>query len=130
MQWLSKERSWDYLLQQFQLSLWKHICSFLRSKSPNKKKVFAFLVTSTGKIWFLLQWYECKIDLKWGYSYISLTEQKVKFSIKDFFSKCDQICSVDLVVFTEEFLNGKIYFLMQWLFLSLCHTTDPWQQNF
>ena len=32
------------------------------------------------------------------------TAQKMKFSIKDFFSKCD------LVIFTEEILNGK-YFL-------------------
>ena len=31
--------------------------------------------------------------------------QKMKFSIKDFFSKCDQI------TFTEEILNGKLYFL-------------------
>ena len=38
------------------------------------------------------------------------------FSIKDFFSKCDQIRSFpqfpgDLVTFTEEILNGKIHFL-------------------
>ena len=33
--------------------------------------------------------------------------QKMKFSIKDFFSKCDQ----DLVTFTEEILNGKLHFL-------------------
>ena len=32
------------------------------------------------------------------------TAQKMKFSIKDFFRKC-------LVTFTEEILNGKIYFL-------------------
>ena len=36
--------------------------------------------------------------------------QKMKFSIKDFFSKCDQIRR-DLVTFTEEILNGKLYFL-------------------
>ena len=30
------------------------------------------------------------------------------FSIKDFFSKCDQ---TDLVTFTEEILNGKLHFL-------------------
>ena len=35
----------------------------------------------------------------------------MKFSIKDFFSKCDQIRSADLVTFTEEILNGKIHFL-------------------
>ena len=31
---------------------------------------------------------------------------KIKFSIKDLFSKCD----ADLVTFTEEILNGKLYF--------------------
>ena len=34
------------------------------------------------------------------------TAQKMKFSIKDFFSKCDQI----QVTFTEEILNGKLHF--------------------
>ena len=34
----------------------------------------------------------------------------MKFSIKDFFSKCDQF-SADLVTFTEEILNGKLLFL-------------------
>ena len=33
------------------------------------------------------------------------TVQKMKFSIKDFFIKCD------LVTFTEEILNGKLHFL-------------------
>ena len=36
----------------------------------------------------------------------------MKFSIKDFLSKCDQIRRpVDLVIFTEEILNGKFHFL-------------------
>ena len=36
----------------------------------------------------------------------------MKFSIKDFFSKCDQIRGkLDLVTFTEEILNGKLHFL-------------------
>ena len=40
------------------------------------------------------------------------TTQKMKFSIKDFFSKRDQIrSSADLVTFTEEILNGKRRFL-------------------
>ena len=41
------------------------------------------------------------------------TAQKMEFSIKDFFSKSDQIRKkpVDLVTFTEEILNGKIHFL-------------------
>ena len=41
------------------------------------------------------------------------TAQKMKFFIKDFFSKCDQILhfSADLVSLTEEILNGKLHFL-------------------
>ena len=37
----------------------------------------------------------------------------MNFSIKNFFSKCDQICSflADLVTFTEEILNAKLHFL-------------------
>ena len=48
----------------------------------------------------------------------------MKFSIKDFFSKCDRICveeTEDLVTFTEEILNGKLHFLCSegsWLHLS------------
>ena len=34
----------------------------------------------------------------------------MKFSVKDFFNKCDQIRSVDLVIFTEEIFNGKLHF--------------------
>ena len=34
----------------------------------------------------------------------------MEFSIKDFFSKCDQIHSF-LKKFTEEILNGKLHFL-------------------
>ena len=40
------------------------------------------------------------------------TAQKMKFRIKDFFSKCDQIRSAaDLVTFTEEIFNAKLHFL-------------------
>ena len=41
------------------------------------------------------------------------TTQKMKFSIKDFFSKYDQIRSFppDLVTFTEEIFYGKLHFL-------------------
>ena len=35
------------------------------------------------------------------------TTKKMKFSIKDFFSKCDQIRSF---TFTEQILNGKLHF--------------------
>ena len=39
--------------------------------------------------------------------------KKMKFSIEDFFSKCDQIRkkTADFVTFTEEILNGKLRFL-------------------
>ena len=39
-----------------------------------------------------------------------VTAQKKKFSIKDFFSKCDQE-TVNLVTFTEEILKRKLHFL-------------------
>ena len=44
------------------------------------------------------------------------TAQKLKFSIKDFFSKCDQIRrkpqkTANLVTFTEAIVNGKLDFL-------------------
>ena len=39
------------------------------------------------------------------------TAQKLKFSIKDFFSKCENTqFPLDLVTFTEEILNGKLHF--------------------
>ena len=38
------------------------------------------------------------------------TFQKMKFSIKDFFSECDQE-TADLVTFTKEILKGKLHFL-------------------
>ena len=38
---------------------------------------------------------------------VLFTTQKMKFSIKDFFSKCDQIDSSDLVTFADEILNRK-----------------------
>ena len=44
--------------------------------------------------------------------FITSTAQKMKFSIKDFFSKFDQIRrKLDLVSFTQEILNGKLHFL-------------------
>ena len=40
------------------------------------------------------------------------TAQEMRFSIKDFFSKCDQKPKfpADLVTFTEEILNRKLHF--------------------
>ena len=41
--------------------------------------------------------------------FYKLHDTKMKFSIKDFFSKCDQE-TADLVTFTEEIVNGKLHF--------------------
>ena len=41
----------------------------------------------------------------------STLHKKMKFSIKDFFSKCDPFFFSDFVTFTEEILNGKLHFL-------------------
>ena len=43
------------------------------------------------------------------------TAQKMKFSIKDFSSKChpNQQDTADLVKFTGEILNGKLYFFLE-----------------
>ena len=50
------------------------------------------------------------LRLKYG---AIITAQKMKFPIKNFFSKCDQIRrrSADLVTFTEEILNGRLHSL-------------------
>ena len=50
----------------------------------------------------------------------------MKFSINDFFSKCDQIRSflMDLITFTEEILNEKLHFLC-----SECFRINPFQVN-
>ena len=37
------------------------------------------------------------------------TAQKIKFSIKDFFTECEE--PADLVTFTREILHGKLHFL-------------------
>ena len=44
-----------------------------------------------------------------GHYGFTLTAQKTKFSITDFFSKCDQIRSTDLVTFTEQIHNGTLF---------------------
>ena len=59
-----------------------------------------------------------------GHVKSSVTAQKMKFSIKYFFSKCDQICrKLDLVRFTEEIFKGKLYFLCsEWLLIPMGET--------
>ena len=52
--------------------------------------------------------------IRYQVSSIDVTAQKMMFSIKDFFSKCDQIrrnLQIWSVTFTEEILNGKPHFL-------------------
>ena len=53
--------------------------------------------------------FKTKVIIKTKYHFANNTAQKMKFSIKDFLSKCDH---ADLVTFTEEILNGN--------FISLC----------
>ena len=51
----------------------------------------------------------------------------MKFPIKDFFSKCDQIVNcnqivnINLVTFTEEIVNGKLCAVTFLCFLPLKH---------
>ena len=45
----------------------------------------------------------------YAYETRSSTGQKIRFSIKDFFSECDQ--SHSLATLTEKILNGKIHIL-------------------
>ena len=51
--------------------------------------------------------------------------KKRKFSIKDFFSKCDQIRkeTADLVTFTEKFLHGKLSFFVQWFMFQIVYSS-------
>ena len=50
----------------------------------------------------------------------------MKFSIKDFSSKCDHILeTADWVTFTEEILNAKFHFLP-----SVCSTDDYQCQSY
>ena len=48
------------------------------------------------------------IELETTAKYQSILNEKMKFSIKNFFSKCD---TADLVTFTEEIVNGRLFFL-------------------
>ena len=52
--------------------------------------------------------YDVCVKFQWmpGTKELKNTSQKMKFSIKDFFRKCDQIRI--LVTFTEEIPNGKL----------------------
>ena len=61
--------------------------------------------------------------------------QKMKFSIMDFFSKCDKIRRLaDLVTFTEDILNGTLHFLcsesyIYWLIWLAGAYLEPYQTS-
>ena len=56
-------------------------------------------------------WFIRRLKLRsFEFLLIVYNAQKMKFSIKDFVSKCDQE-TADLVTFAEEVHNGKLHFL-------------------
>ena len=65
--------------------------------------------------------------------FLSKTAQKMKFSIKEFLSKCDQISQfpADLVKFTAEILKVKLHFLvqcnLQWKQIKEFKSTDKYK---
>ena len=86
--------------RNWKLELWK--LTFVLKQS--------FILTKSNDLFSYYLLFDLKSDKG---SYLTIfTAQKMKFSIKGFFSNCDQIrrFSVDLVAFTEETLNGKRHF--------------------
>ena len=74
-----------------------------------RKRFFLPVINTFWEKIFFNRWF-----ISWSYKILSEkfwwliwynTAQKMKFSIKDFFSKCDQIQE------KEEILNGKLHFL-------------------
>ena len=55
---------------------------------------------------FVIRYMPCRLAI--CVKFWSFTVQKLKFSFKDFFSKCDQ--NPQLVTFAEEILSGKLHF--------------------
>ena len=59
----------------------------------------------------------------------------MKFFIKNFFSNCDQICSADLVTFTEETFNGNIFRaviimkIFKYILTYRCHSSHVANHN-
>ena len=61
-------------------------------------------------------------SFNWLVYLIPCASQKMKFSIKDFFSKCDQIQrKLRIFTFTEEILDGKLQFLCSVENVNLSH---------
>ena len=95
-----------------ELEYWKYIyflkvkiLKITQSLYITKKK--NTLGTSLSPLVFTFQ---NKSYYKTKYYFANNTAQKIKFSIRDFLSKCDH---ADLVTFSEEILNGKLHFFVQ-----------------
>ena len=70
-----------------------------------------FCLRYTNHGCFRLFYYESDFFSFWWKTISIYTAQKMKFSIKGFFSKCDQTRRKHSVTFCEEMLNGKLHFL-------------------
>ena len=56
--------------------------------------------------------------------HVPYTAQNIKFSIEDFFSKCDQSVCCGFGHITEEILNGKLQFLCCVILLDLEYSSE------
>ena len=113
----------------FSINAWKLLCIYL--KKPNDNQLKSITITAQKMKFSSVMWQNpqesqvfLKISLRMSiitsliserssflYFYLLtiFTAPKMKFSIKDFFSKCDQIRRK--LSGTEEILNGKLYSL-------------------
>ena len=73
----------------------------------------ALYSSALGVLWFTTCKSE-KFSIEYFLQFLNTTNiaQKIKFSMKNFFSKWDQIRKkiADLVTFTEDMLKGKLHF--------------------
>ena len=87
------------------------IYSQLTMKTPERSHLLSLSLTlNTIQIFFLVFLLLTLNRLEFSILLWYSTAQEIKFSIKDFFSKCDhlmKIYCVDLVTFTEEIFNVK-----------------------
>ena len=82
-------------------SFWGNFVSIFTIPSKNHRKCYFFTIARE-----MSKTYSLTNFCLWA----KLTLQKMKFSIKDCSSKCDQE-TADLVTFTGEIPNGKFHFL-------------------
>ena len=115
----------------------KLLCNFigiiLRHECSPVNFLYIFRTPVPKKIsgWLLRKWPNNNIKASFKsllMKGVTSTAQKMKFSMKDFFSKCEQIRTADLVTFTEEILIRKLQFwrsvvwvplMTQWIYESL-----------